>query len=123
MKMVLIIVSIMMVTTLPAATVKMNFSYFVGIHKDHSRTFINTTSDGKFKIFTSAGNEIIEAKVISDERRTDGELHLDLGQERTLIVTTALSSDAKVRYFLRTREEEIELSPVVGLHIQERNEK
>lgn len=118
MKTFLIIAVIMICTTLYADSVKMKFSYFVGMNKDHDRIFISTTSDGKFKIFTNNGNYITESKVISDERRTDGELHLDLSRGRILIVTTALSSDAKIRYFLRTGEEEIELSPVVSLQIE-----
>lgn len=123
MKLILLIASLIMSMSLQAASVDMNFAYFVGINKDHSRTFINTTPDGKFKIFTNAGSEIVEAKLISDERSTDGELLLDLGQERTLIVTTALSSDAKIKYYLRTGKEEIELSPVVNLHLKGKSKK
>lgn len=90
---------------------------FVGVSKDLSRIYLTPISDGRLILRTVNGEEIVSAKVISDLRGTDGNLLLDLGKNRSLVVTSGFSPDGKIQYILKTVDGDIELHPIVQLNV------
>ena len=118
-KMFLTIAMMAMASMASAESLKFQFSGLVGLTgQGLNRIFINPTDDGKLSLRSVDGQEDIEAKVISDNRPTDGNLELDLGKGRTLIVTSGYSIDGKIKYLLKTESSQIELNPIVYLNVK-----
>lgn len=118
-KMILTVTLMVMASMANAESLKFQFSGLVGLTgQGFNRIFINPTADGKLSIRSVDGDEVIEAKVIADGRATDGNLELDLGKGRTLIVTSGFSPDGKIQYLLKTGSTQIELNPIVFLNVK-----
>jgi hypothetical protein len=82
------------------------------------RVIIQSTKDGKIKISSGRCEEIVEGKVIVDNRPGDGDLELDLGRGRVLVVTSGFSITGIIEYYLKINGQSFELKPNVYFDIK-----
>lgn len=109
---------ITMISMAHAKSLNFQFSGLSGIIDGSNRIFISQTVDGKLNIRSTNGEETIEITVIADNRALDGDLELDLGKGRVMIVTSGFAPDGKIQYILQIGSEKIELNPIVYLNLK-----
>ncbi len=120
MKKIFLTLAVLMAGALAhAESASFQFSHLVGYYAKSLRTItITPTTDGKLTIASPDGEDTVEPKIIRDARPADGNLELDLGKGRVLVVGSGFTMDGNISYSLKSPTGDTHLSPVVYFNIK-----